>query len=135
MTPKRVPIYMLEDDHDDRFLTQSTLAELGYDVAVTFLSHSDELFLQLQEGTRPALIMVDYNSTPENAVAVLRRLKADEQYRDIPVVVLTETVAAKPVWECYRLGASSVIQKPSSGEGTRRKIKTFFDYWLEVAEL
>jgi CheY-like chemotaxis protein len=131
---KQPYVLMLEEDHDDRQLTESALFDLGFDIPVKYVSYSDELFQQLREGERPSLILVDYNSTPAPALDVLRELKGNEEYRHIPTVVLGEGLPDHFIKECYAVGANSYITKPASSKGTKDKIETFFKYWLNVAE-
>ncbi|MBB1285587.1 response regulator [Flavisolibacter sp. BT320] len=126
-------VFMLVSDHDDRFLTSSTLEELGHNVPIRFLSNLAELFVALKEET-PSIILIDYNLAPDPGIEVLKKLKTDERYNMIPVVILTDS----PHWhyhaQCYSLGASTVIKKPDTIEMTTQKINTFFNYWVNVAE-
>jgi two-component system response regulator len=128
-------VLMLEDDSDDRFITELTLKRLDIPVAIEFVASSGELLQRLDHGARPVLILLDYNSGPLNAVEILARLKADLKYNRIPVVVLTDTGAQEYVAACYRAGASSVVRKPVSMEDTEKKISSFFQYWLSVVEV
>ena len=126
-------VFMLVADQDDRILTSSTLQELGHDVPIRFLSRSTELFAALKEQT-PSIILIDYNTAPEPGVEILKQLKSDALYSSIPVVILTDS----PFWhyhaQCYIHGASTVIKKPETNQMTIDKIRTFFDYWINVAE-
>lgn len=127
-------VLMLEEDHDDRQLTESALLELGYDIPVKYVSDSNELFEHLKDGQRPSLILMDYNSTPAPAIEILKALKGNTDLRHIPTVVLGEGLPPHFIKECYEAGASSYITKPASSRGTKEKIETFFKYWLNVAE-
>jgi two-component system, response regulator len=128
-------IAMLEDDSDDRYLTGETLKNLDLDIQVRFFSSSDELFQFLGQHTKPSLILLDYNSTPENAKQVLQKIKSDAGLRDIPVVILSDTDRDIYRSECYALGAASFIKKPANIKETNDKIVTFFKYWLDVVEV
>ncbi len=126
---------MLEDDSDDRYLVREVLADLGIDVPVRFFTESHELFEFLGRAEKPSLILVDYNAVPDNGIEVLKKLKNDESYREIPVAILSDSDLAKYRGECYALGASTFIKKPDTLEATKEKIGTFFKYWFEVAEV
>ena len=127
-------IWIVEDDSDDRYLTEETLSALNINVPVRFLSGSSELFEMLASADEPSLILVDYNIAPDNGLAVLKELKQHEVYSKYPVVILSDTDLPRYKDECYQHGASSFIKKPNTLEGTHQKIGTFFKYWIEVAE-
>lgn len=128
-------ILMVEDDPDDRHLTQQTLQDIGLNVPIQFLSQSDEVFSFLERHAPPAIILIDYNISPDNGVEVLKSLKSHPAYRHIPVIILSESAAPTYVTECYRHGANTFVAKPFTSNGTRKKIESFFTYWLEVAEV
>ena len=128
-------VLMLEDDKDDRSLVKETLSELVIDVPLRFFSSSEDLFEYLSQADKPSLILLDDNSTPDDGMTVLRKLKSDARFQEIPVVILSENDLPSARKESYLLGASSFIKKPDSLEGTRKKIGLFFTYWLEVVEL
>ncbi|MDB5250938.1 MAG: hypothetical protein JWP27_107 [Flaviaesturariibacter sp.] len=125
-------ILMLEDDQDDRSMTSAVVEELQIPVPVRFLTRSSLLFETLAE-SEPMLIVLDYNLNPETGLDILRKLKADANYRHIPVVLLGETDDPHFVAQCYQHGASTYARKPGTFEGTRKKIGLFFQYWLSVA--
>ena len=128
-------VLMLEGDGDDRYITQQTISEYDIDVTIKFSSNSVEFFNLLSEHTKPALILIDYNSVPENGIEVLKKLKLDVNYNNIPIVILSDSNLPKYKNECYRHGASSFIKKPDSAEATNKKIASFFNYWFNVVEV
>lgn len=133
---QRKLILMLEDDSDDRYITEQAIEELGLDVDIEFFSDSNQ-FLHFLAGTSlyPSLILIDYNSTPENGLAVLKKIKALTPLNKLPVIILSDSNTEKYKAECYAHGASSFIQKPQTVEATANKIETFFKYWFTVAEV
>jgi two-component system response regulator len=128
-------ILMLEDDIDDRFLTQETLDEFGLTLPVEFLTSSEELYRELEKPQKPLMILVDYQAGPDNAPKILKILKSKPELKSIPVIVLGENSIDSLVDECYALGANAFIIKPASLEETKKKIGIFFKYWMEVVEL
>jgi CheY-like chemotaxis protein len=128
-------VLMLEGDGDERYITQQILSELGIDITIHFSSNSIEFFNFLSKGEKPALILVDYNSVPENGIEVLKKLKSNASYNDVPVVILSDSNLPKYKNECYLYGASSFIKKPDNNEDTNKKIASFFNYWFDVVEV
>ena len=128
-------VLMLEDDSDDRYITSETLTSIGLNVPVWYVVHSNELFSELQSGTKPMLVIADANSKPDDGLTVLKRLKENTDTAAIPVVILTEQRNDAFANACYAAGASTVITKPMRDDHTARKIEAFFRYWLDVAEV
>jgi|SRR4051812_30259646 CheY-like chemotaxis protein len=128
-------VIMLEEDSDDRYLTQEVLSDLNIDIPVKFFSNSIDFFSFLSVSDKPALILVDYNSNPDNGIEVLKKIKTATAYNDIPVVILSDSDHPRYRNECYRHGASSFIKKPDTVEATNKKIASFFNYWFDVVEI
>jgi DNA-binding NarL/FixJ family response regulator len=128
-------VLMLEGDGDDRYITQQTLSELNIDIPIKFSPNSTGFFRSLQLSDKPSLILIDYNSTPENGLEVLKKLKSNSAYSDVPVVILSDSDHPKYKNECYKFGASSFIKKPDTVEATNKKIASFFNYWFNVVEI
>jgi len=61
---------------------------------------------------KPKVILLDLNMPKINGIDVLRRIKADEQTKTIPVIVLTSSKESPDIKTCYELGANSFIVKP-----------------------
>jgi CheY-like chemotaxis protein len=128
-------ILMLEDDEDDRYLSQAIFDENHSNVVLEIVSKRADLDAYLRKSASgsvqiPALVLLDYHM---DAVDILKSLKSDARFKHIPVVVLSGAVHPDVIKECYALGASSFIQKPS--DKVEEKISKFIRYWFEVAEL
>ena len=128
-------VLMLEEDRDDRYLTDQILSELQIDVPIKFLANSNQFFDFLSTSARPVLILIDYNSVPNNGIEVLKKLKSHSSYSDIPVVILSDSDHPGYKQACYEYGASSFIKKPDTIAATRNKIAAFFNYWFRVVEV
>ena len=128
-------VLMIEDDMDDRYITQTYFANFGSVIALTFFDgHNDviQYLSGLDRSGLPELIVLDPG---KRGYDMLKQLKSHPNYREIPVVVVCEITNAAAIKEAYSLGANSVIQKPSTLHLTKEKIETFAKYWLEVVEL
>jgi CheY-like chemotaxis protein len=128
-------VLMLEEDPDDRFITDSMLTELNLNIKLKYLSNSDELYTELTTANKPDIIILNYDSKPEDSLSILLNIKSHNELKKIPVVILSDSDQSLYVKQCYAAGASSFIKKPVTLEQTKKKIETFFNYWLQVAEV
>lgn len=65
-----------------------------------------------RSGGNPRLILLDLKMPRLGGIDVLRRLKADQATKTIPVVVFTSSAEEKDVVESYQLGVNSYLVKP-----------------------
>src|SRR5690349_1989737 len=99
-------VLMLENDSDDRYITQSTLHELGLDVSIYYTSFSIEIMEQLTGLNKPSLILLSYNTYPETRIEIIKKFKGNPHFAHIPVVVLSEDIPVHHVREYYKSGAN-----------------------------
>lgn len=123
---------MLQADEDDRRLTESVLAELNYPATIRFFEDVDMLPQAISEFGPPSVIMVN-NKKNNPALDFIRRLRAGNQLRHIPIVVLGEITTSKYIYDYYEAGANTYVIKPATINETQKKIRLFLEYWFEVA--
>jgi CheY-like chemotaxis protein len=128
-------ILMLQTDPDDRFITEEALAEVDISLPVKFVDSFDEFTSFTLLNGKPSLVLISEANTKYTSLDIVKKLRAENAYSYTPLIILTERPLAAYVSECYGAGANTVITKPSTIELTRKKVQTFFSYWLKVAEL
>ncbi len=80
----------------------------------------------------PKVILLDLQLPKVNGIEVLRRIKADERTKTIPVVVLTSSKEERDIAESYRYGVNSYISKPVEFDAFHKIISELALYWLLV---
>lgn len=115
-----VEILLVEDSESDAELVLRALRKGGVVNKVMRVRDGVEaLEFLFREGAfaqrrsaQPRLVLLDLKMPRLGGIDVLRRLKADERTRVIPVVVLTSSAEEQDVAESYRLGVNSYLVKP-----------------------
>jgi two-component system response regulator len=74
--------------------------------------------------------MLDIKMPKIDGIEVLRRIKADDGTRTIPVVVMTSSDEERDVVESYRLGVNSYIVKPVQFEAFLETVAKIGLYWV-----
>lgn len=143
MNPNPVPIEILlvEDNEPDILLTQEAFrdARIANRLHVTRDGVEALSFLRreapFEDAARPDVILLDINMPRMGGLEMLREVKADEELRTIPVVVLTTSQADEDILRSYQSHASSYIVKPVGFENFHQAIRAFETYWLSFVRL
>jgi len=115
-----VSILIVEDDAGHARLIEKNLKRAKISNLITRVENGQEALDFLfsegvfagQERPSPLLVLLDLNMPVLDGYQVLEKMKADEELKKIPVVVLTTTDDAREVSRCYQLGCSVYITKP-----------------------
>lgn len=83
----------------------------------------------------PKVILLDLKLPKIDGWGVLRRVKADQRARMIPVVVLTSSNNERDLVESYRLGVNSFITKPVDFNQFVEAVKNLGMYWLLINQV
>ena len=137
--PRAVTVLLVEDNPDHAELTLRALKDgnMINEVfwvkdgaeALEFLEHRGR-YTDPDTAPRPGLILLDINLPKVDGHEVLRRIKTDEAFRTIPVVMLTTSARDDEVTECYKAGANSYVCKPVRFTDFMERVRADKLYWL-----
>jgi two-component system, response regulator len=136
-------ILLVEDNPDDELLTLRALKKNGVlnkvVVARDGVEALDYLFgtgsyAGRDTGVMPQLILLDLKLPRIDGLEVLRRLRADERTRLLPVVILTSSREQQDMVDGYGLGANSYVRKPVNFEQFVSAVEQLKLYWLILNE-
>lgn len=136
-------ILLVEDNPDDIDLALMALGKSGIaaDVAV---AHDGVEALEYLNGTGlftgrdhtqlPKVVMLDLKMPRMDGHECLRRIRAEERTRFLPVVVFTTSNEDRDKVESYTLGANSYLTKPVEYKKFSETIQQLAAYWLGLNE-
>jgi chemotaxis family two-component system response regulator Rcp1 len=90
---------------------------------------------QYAESPRPDLILLDLNMPRKDGGEVLAEVKADNDLKQIPVVVLTTSQAQQDVLHAYGLHANCYITKPVDFDQFANVVQAIDNFWFTVVTL
>jgi two-component system, response regulator len=132
-------ILLVEDNPDDVELTLRAFRKskiLNEIVVVTDgVEALDYLFTTGAHAGRdptrvPEVVLLDLKLPKIGGLEVLRRLRADERTRRIPVVILTSSSEERDIVSSYDLGANSFVRKPVDFAQFVEAARQLGLYWL-----
>lgn len=136
-------ILLVEDNPDDVELTMMAFEKSGLSTEVAVVHDGIEA-LEYLHGTgefaergsigMPEIILLDLKMPRMDGLEFLRRLRADDKTRMVPVVVLTTSNEDRDRIESYRLGANSYVRKPVEFHRFSDAVRQLGLYWLLLNE-
>ena len=134
-----VDILMVEDNPDDEQLTLRALGKHHLTNKIHVVRDGQEAldyvfckgkYAGRQITDHPHVILLDIKLPLIDGIEVLRRIKADDRTKTIPVVMLTSSHEERDLVETYRLGVNSYIVKPVDFEQVTESARTLGMYWM-----
>lgn len=129
-------ILLVEDNPKDEALTRRALQKHSFQAAVVVARDGAEAldYLLGSDGTPagalPQLVLLDLKLPKIDGLEVLRRIRANETTRLLPVVILTSSTEERDILEGYRLGTNSYVRKPVDFVAFTEAVRQLGLYWL-----
>jgi CheY-like chemotaxis protein len=138
--PRIINVLLVEDDPGDVLMTREAFEEyLHNQLDVVTDGVAALAYLRREEpytdAPRPDLVLLDLNLPRRDGREVLQEVKADEDLRHIPVIVLTTSQAEEDVLRSYQLHANAYVTKPVDFEGFIEAIKQIDHFFVSVVKL
>lgn len=135
-------ILLAEDNPKDVELTLAALKEnnLANDVVVVRdgAEALDYLYargkFELRAKGNPAVVLLDIKMPKVDGLEVLKKLKADDAMKSVPVVMLTSSREEKDLVSSYRLGVNAYVVKPVNFGDFITAVKDLGAFWAVVNE-
>ena len=134
-----VEILFAEDTVDDATLTMRALRKSGITNKIHHVEDGAEaldfmyclgIYSTRNIQRNPKLILLDLKMPKKSGIQVIERIKADPNFRQIPVVVLTSSKEDLDIKQCYALGINSYIVKPVDSNNFFQSLKSLGVYWM-----
>lgn len=135
-------IVLAEDNPNDVELTLAALTEINLANEVVVVRDGaealDYLFRRNQYAGRPpghpAVLLLDLKMPRVDGLDVLRALKADDQLKTIPIVMLTSSREEQDLVSSYKLGVNAYVVKPVDFRAFIDAVRQLGAFWAVINE-
>lgn len=134
-------ILLVEDNADDEALTLRALKRSNFGSKVFVVRDGQEaldfLFCENKYADRnrnemPELTLLDIKLPKIDGLEVLRRVRADEGTRALPIVIFSSSKEEQDVTEAYKNGANSYVRKSINFLEFMEAIQQVGRYWMDL---
>ncbi|HZI67019.1 MAG TPA: response regulator [Thermoanaerobaculia bacterium] len=129
-------VLLVEDDGAHRWVIRRLIENaFGEEVSVEEAVTGEKALERAAADPTLDLILLDLGLPGVDGFEVLRRLRAEERTRRVPVIVVSSSEQEEDVRRAYEEGANSFISKSDSPERTLQRLRLLPVYWLELNRL
>ena len=125
------PILLVEDDSVDAMTVKRIFTEMKVKNQLVHVVDGEEAlqYLKNHKNRKPCVILLDLNMPRMNGLEFLKAVKADENLKKIPVIVLTTSNAEQDILESFSSCIAGYIVKPVDYKSFLEIIRTINLYW------
>jgi len=133
-----ITILLVDDDEDCRTLIRDAISECKVSNDVHEVRNGREAldFLrrrgQFANAPRPGLVYLDIEMPGMDGQETLRQIRANPEFREIPVVMMTGVSDERQIKLAAANGANSYTIKPANAEQFLRTVLASTNYWLTI---
>ena len=108
-------ILLADDDESDRFLFKEAFEELKIKSVIHSVKDGIQLidYLIEKNAELPHLIFLDFNMPRKNGLECLKEIRANEKFKQIPVIIYSTSASKNNIEDTFRNGANVYIKKPA----------------------
>lgn len=138
---KHAQILLVEDNEGDIFLTKEAMEDSKIKNTLSVLKNGGDVmdFLQkkknFSDAPTPDMILLDLNLPKKNGLEVLLEIKSNEEFKMIPVIMLTTSSSEADIEESYKRHVNCFITKPVDGESFLKVVAATENFWIQIVTL
>jgi len=134
-------ILLVEDSVNDIKLTTAALRAAGLANEIIVCRDGVEaleyLFRQGEhvgrdDETCPAVVLLDLKMPRMNGLDVLQRVRSDERFKTLPIVMITSSAEEQDMVRSYNLGVNGYVVKPVTHDEFLKAIREVGLFWAVV---
>ncbi|KGL63840.1 response regulator [Polaribacter sp. Hel1_85] len=127
---KNLKVLLIEDNLIEIMKMKRTISLLKLEHTMQEAKNGEEALKILEDKSNfPDIILLDLNMPKMSGIEFLTIIKNSDEFKHIPIIILTTSDNQKDLFECYRIGISGYVLKPLKYDDYVKKIESVLNYW------
>jgi two-component system chemotaxis response regulator CheY len=115
-------ILVVDDSSTMRRIIVNTLARLGYKDVVQ-AADGVEAWEAMQNNPDIGVVITDWNMPNMNGLELVKKIRAEDKYKDIPIIMVTTEGGKAEVITALKAGVNNYIVKPFTPQVLKEKLQ------------
>ena len=116
-------ILITDDSRTMRTIIRRALRQGGFEPETVFEAEHGKAALDVLEKESVDIIFTDINMPEMNGLELIKAVRASEQWKEVPIVVITTESADDFVAQAMAEGANSFLSKPFTPDQVKEKLE------------
>ena len=121
-----VDVLIVDDSAAIRKILQRMLGQSGFPLGIVLEAGDGVEALEKMKNQSVNLVLSDINMPNMDGIQLLSELKANPEYRHVPVIMITTEGGEAKVMEAVQLGAAGYVRKPFTADQIKEKLSSLF---------
>ena len=121
-----VDVLIVDDSAAIRKILQRMLGQSGLPLGIVLEAGDGVEALEKMKNQSVNLVLSDINMPNMDGIQLLSELKANPEYRHVPVIMITTEGGESKVMEAVQLGAAGYVRKPFTADQIKEKLSSLF---------
>jgi two-component system chemotaxis response regulator CheY len=120
--PVALDILIVDDSAAIRKILQRVLRQAEIPLGSVYEAGDGAAALEILRRQKVGLVLTDINMPNMDGLEMLSHIKANQEWLDIPVIMITTEGGVAKVREAVALGAAGYVRKPFTAEQIKEKL-------------
>ncbi|MDD3370873.1 MAG: response regulator [Alphaproteobacteria bacterium] len=137
-TERAIRVLLVEDDYSEELLFRKAAEKSSVASEIRAIQNPESVMdylVNTKAAEKPDLVIMDINMPHLNGIELLKKIRENDKLRNMPVIMLTNSVRTKDMLESYESFANGFVQKNSDLLKFFEDVDLILKYWSKTVIL
>ena len=129
---KSLSILLIDDDEIERMKFKKVCKDIRFSCSIVEAINGKQALGFLKKTNHSFnIIILDLHMPKMNGLELLEKLKSSFQYKNIPIIIMSNSEDNSELKKCFNFGVSGYFTKPAQYSKYAKKVKSILKYWKQ----